>query len=45
MSRDVHSGTTTSLLSTFFRSASKIRDAYGFLAQNFEVGDEIFLFG
>ncbi|KAH9991111.1 hypothetical protein BJV77DRAFT_1068455 [Russula vinacea] len=25
--------------------ASKIRDAYGFLAQNFEVGDEIFLFG
>ncbi|KAF8464535.1 hypothetical protein DFH94DRAFT_640158 [Russula ochroleuca] len=24
---------------------SKIRDAYGFLAQNFEVGDEIFLFG
>ncbi|KAH9991109.1 hypothetical protein BJV77DRAFT_1068454 [Russula vinacea] len=25
--------------------ASKIRDAYSFLAQNFEVGDEIFLFG
>ncbi|KAK7039890.1 hypothetical protein R3P38DRAFT_3181716 [Favolaschia claudopus] len=25
--------------------ASKIRDAYGFLAQNFEPGDEIFLFG
>ncbi|KAJ7837370.1 hypothetical protein B0H14DRAFT_2362401, partial [Mycena olivaceomarginata] len=28
-----------------FHSASKIRDAYGFLAQNFEAGDEIFLFG
>ncbi|TFK75565.1 hypothetical protein BDN72DRAFT_757173 [Pluteus cervinus] len=28
-----------------FLPASKIRDAYGFIAQNFHEGDEIFLFG
>ena len=32
-------------LTVFSHIASKIRDAYAFIAQNFEEGDEIFLFG
>jgi hypothetical protein len=41
----VNSSTTLIRESYPVYAANKIRDAYAFLAQHFETGDEIFLFG
>ncbi|KAK7013283.1 hypothetical protein R3P38DRAFT_1510203 [Favolaschia claudopus] len=39
-------GTSSAIMQAFgWAVASKIRDAYAFLAQNYEPGDELFLFG